>query len=483
MSVMTPARALVSKDPSVMRVLPVVLLGLDVTLLAVTGSLALWGREVLPLFEEPRGIREHLGIVAAFAIPAWIGLIAVLGGYSRDVLGRGQAEFARVLRASMINAGLLGVGCYLAKYQLSRGFFLLAFLIGPALLLIGRLTVRRILQRMRRNGHLHERVLIAGTPQQVDEMQAALSRESWLGYRVIGAAASTDRDAAETPAGVPVLGPASELVHLAEQHHPDVIVLTSGVVTSAAAFNELAWSLEHANVDLVVAPSLTDITQSRLRMRPVGGVPLIHVGRPRSTDAGRLGKRLFDIVGSAALLMALTPVFVVAALSIRLDDRGPVFFTHRRIGRDGTPFPCLKFRTMVVGAEAQAINLQTRSGKDALLFKLKDDPRITRSGRWLRRASIDELPQLFNVLRGDMSLVGPRPQVQREVALYRGGMSRRLLVRPGVTGLWQVSGRNDLTPEEAMRLDVSYVDNWSMLQDIAILFRTVRAVLSSRGAY
>ena len=480
---MTRTRTLVTTGPSVMRFLPAALFVLDVVLLTATGALALLGRESLPFVYGAGGIREHLGIVAAIAIPIWIGLIAASGGYAREVLGAGQTEFARVLRACLINAGLIGVGCYLAKYQLSRGFFLLAFAIGPILLLLGRLFARIAIQRLRRNGHLYDRVLIVGRPERIDEMQAVLRRESWLGYRVIGAADSTGASVEETPAGVPVLGAATDLVALAHEHHPDVIVLTGGVVSTSAAFNELVWALEHENVEVVIAPSVTDIAQSRLRVRPVGGVPLIHVDRPRWTDAGRFGKRLFDIVGSLALIAILTPIFAVAIVSIWLHDRGPLFFSHQRVGRNGVPFGCLKFRTMVIDAESQAITLQEQSGQAALLFKMKDDPRITRPGRWLRRLSIDELPQLYNVLRGDMSLVGPRPQVQREVDLYRGGMSRRLLVRPGVTGLWQVSGRNDLTPEEAMRLDVSYVDNWSMLQDVAILFRTVRAVLSSRGAY
>ncbi|WP_344341642.1 sugar transferase, partial [Streptomyces rhizosphaericus] len=193
--------------------------------------------------------------------------------------------------------------------------------------------------------------------------------------------------------------------------------------------------------------------------------------------------RLFDVLGSLGLILAFSPLLVFVALRIRLHDGGPLLFSHPRIGRHGEEFSCLKFRTMVPDADRLIADMQTESGASALLFKVKGDPRITRPGRWLRRFSVDEVPQLFNVLRGDMSLVGPRPQVAKEVALYDHAMSRRLHVRPGMTGLWQVSGRSDLTLEEAVRLDLYYVDNWSMLQDVSILARTARAVLGSRGAY
>jgi exopolysaccharide biosynthesis polyprenyl glycosylphosphotransferase len=233
----------------------------------------------------------------------------------------------------------------------------------------------------------------------------------------------------------------------------------------------------------VVAPSVTDVSSERVRIRPVGGLPLMHLDAPRSTDASRIGKRLFDVAGSLALIIAFSPIFLFASLRIVLHDRGPVLFRQTRIGRDGEEFTCLKYRTMVTNADELIARMQAETGESALLFKMKDDPRITKPGTWLRRYSIDELPQLFNVLRGDMSLVGPRPQVAREVALYNGPMSRRLRVRPGMTGLWQVSGRSELSIEEAIRLDLYYVDNWSMLQDISILGRTVGAVFGSRGAY
>ena len=209
----------------------------------------------------------------------------------------------------------------------------------------------------------------------------------------------------------------------------------------------------------------------------------MHIEPPTWTDASQWGKRSFDFVGSIALLVVFAPLFLIASLQVKLHDRGPVFFRQTRIGKDGHEFNCFKFRTMVQNAEAMVTDLQAQQGKSALLFKMKDDPRVTPPGRWMRRLSVDELPQLLNVFLGHMSLIGPRPQVAREVATYDGAMNRRLHVRPGMTGLWQVSGRNDLTTDEAIRLDLYYVDNWSMLQDLSILAKTLGAVLSSRGAY
>ena len=210
----------------------------------------------------------------------------------------------------------------------------------------------------------------------------------------------------------------------------------------------------------------------------------MHIEPPRWIRASRSGKRLFDIVGAVAILVLLAPTMLAIAAWVRLHDGGPVLFRQARTGRDGQEFSCLKFRTMVVDAEDRLSAVKRDAGYSGVgLFKAKDDPRITRPGAVLREFSLDELPQLFNVVRGDMSLVGPRPPLPSEVARYEEDALRRLHVRPGLTGLWQVSGRSDLSWEEAVRLDLYYVDNWSTVQDLSILFRTVRAVLSRRGAY
>jgi exopolysaccharide biosynthesis polyprenyl glycosylphosphotransferase len=260
-------------------------------------------------------------------------------------------------------------------------------------------------------------------------------------------------------------------------------VVAGGAFSTAADVRRVVWALEGSHVDLVVIPSLIDVAGPRIHFRPVAGLPLIHVEPPQAEGAGRWGKRLFDVVGASVVLLLSLPVMLAVVLAIKLDDRGPALFRQERVGRRGQVFPCLKFRSMSTNAEERLLELLEQNLSDGVMFKMRTDPRVTRVGRWIRRFSLDELPQLLNVLRGDMSLVGPRPPLPREVDLYGDDVGRRLLVRPGMTGLWQVSGRSALSWRETVRLDLYYVDNWSMVGDMLILARTLRAVLSPRGAY
>jgi exopolysaccharide biosynthesis polyprenyl glycosylphosphotransferase len=310
-----------------------------------------------------------------------------------------------------------------------------------------------------------------------------LARESWLGYDVIGALTPGPDLVSTTPGGVPIIGSATGVVSIAHEVNADVAFFAGGAVDSAGELRQIAWELEHTACQVVVAPSLTDVSRERVRVRPVGGLPLLHLEKPRTAVAAHKAKRLFDIVGSSALLLLLSPLLLFAGLRIWFHDRGPVLFKQQRVGLNGATFACWKFRSMVTNAEELLAALHVQQAYAGGLFKMHNDPRITGPGRWMRRFSIDELPQLVNVVKGDMSLVGPRPPLQNEVAQYDDAMSRRLRVRPGLTGLWQVSGRSDLTWSDAIRLDLYYVDNWSMLQDLVILSKTLGAVVRSRGAY
>ncbi|MCL8027589.1 sugar transferase [Nocardioides bruguierae] len=473
----------VSAPSRMLRYLPTSALIIDATIIVLIGALAVTGRRELPLFGEPASVEMSLVIAGPLILFGWLLAVALNGGYRKDVFGAGLDEFKRVLNGSLIAAGLTGVVSYLAKFDLSRGFFVLAFALGVPLLLMGRWSLRRALHAARVRGALRQRVLLVGTRAHVDETFSVLRREKWLGYQVVGALTPEWDLSEETPMGLPIVGNANEAAAMAMDAQADALFFAGGSVGSSSQLRRTVWELEKHHIDVVVAPSVSDISNERVRIRPVGGLPLMHIDPPTWSDASRWGKRTFDIVGSAALILAFLPLIAFASLQIWLFDRGPVLFRQTRIGKDGEEFKCFKFRTMVVNAEALVADLQKQMGQSALLFKMKDDPRITKPGSWMRRFSVDELPQLFNVILGDMSLVGPRPQVRKEVDLYDSAMSRRLHVRPGMTGLWQVSGRNDLTAEEAMRLDLYYVDNWSMIQDIAILCRTLGAVLASRGAY
>jgi exopolysaccharide biosynthesis polyprenyl glycosylphosphotransferase len=466
----------------VLASLPYVVLGADLVAIAATLTLAALGRDQLGLF-APSSLSPTLTMAAPMIAAGWLLVLAGLGCYQRQLFGAGTDEYKRVLNASFITAALVGISSYLLRSELSRGFFLLAFVIGPLLLVLGRYVVRHMVHRARIRGRALHRVLIAGSSAHVDKIARVLARESWLGYRVIGALVPDLGDRDTTSGGVPVLGAADSIKRLAREANADVVFLAGGAFDSARDLRTVAWELEHEDVQIVVAPSVTDVSGERIRMRPVGGLPLIHLEKPRSSHALRLAKRSFDVVGSLLLLVLTAPVVAVAASKVWLHDRGPVLFRQVRVGREGEHFRCLKLRTMVTDAEERLPELQRELSHTCGLFKAREDPRITPPGRWIRRFSIDELPQLVNVLRGDMSLVGPRPPLRHEVEQYDEAMHRRLRVRPGMTGLWQISGRSDLSWSEAIRLDLYYVDNWSMLQDLVILVRTVAAVLRSRGAY
>ena len=422
------------------------------------------------------------GLVCLGSLVLWVGVIAVCGGYD-DLAVSSSEGYRRVLTATVATTALTVLACYLVGYSLDRGSFVPLVLGGLALMLVTRAVLRRLLAAARRRGTMLRRVLLIGDEAHVDEFNIVLERDPSLGYQVIGAL--TNRVTHErTPEGVRILGAADEAAAMAASTNADLLLFTGGALSSSAELRRLSWSMQDSDARLAVAPSVTDIAPERIKMRPVGGVPLLHLDRPRATDAAKRGKRLFDIAGSLALLAMTAPLFLFAAFQIWRTDRGPIFFRHERIGRNGDPFGCWKFRTMSPDADERLADLLAEQGISGAIFaKLKDDPRITKPGRWLRRLSLDELPQLLNVLGGNMSLVGPRPQVAAEVAEYDEVMARRLHVKPGMTGLWQISGRSDLSVADSIRLDAYYVENWSLLRDVSILARTPIAVLTARGAY
>jgi exopolysaccharide biosynthesis polyprenyl glycosylphosphotransferase len=428
-------------------------------------------------------VRDNFWIAGPLMLLGWIAVIATLGGYRERLFGSGPEEYKILVSASLVSAGLTGVASYLTKFELSRSFYGLVYVLGAVTLVAERHLLRRTIHQARRHGSLRNEVIIAGTPTNIDEIARVLSRESWLGYRVLGALVPKPQLADETPRGTPILGTTDHCLDILHSTDADVIFVAGGALDGPDQMRELVWELEQRNVQVVVAPSVTDVSRERIRVRPIAGLPLVHIDPPRHVLASRRAKRMFDITMTMLILLVLAPTILAIATAVKLYDRGPVFFRQTRTGRDGHEFSCLKFRTMVMDAEEQLRRLKTEQGFDGVLFKMKDDPRVTKPGRLLRRLSLDELPQLLNVLRGDMSLVGPRPPLPAEVETYDRFIRRRLHVRPGMTGLWQVSGRSDLTWDESVRLDLYYVDNWSMLQDVAILGKTLGAVVRSRGAY
>lgn len=455
----------------------------DVAAIALASALAILGRDHLTIFRPSEDIAGNVLPVAGVLLLIWIMCLGLAGAYQWKRIGVGAGEFNVVLSGSLLAAGVAGVTAYLASYDLSRGFYILVFLIGIPLLFMGRLAVRQVVHRLRARGTLGTQVLLVGDERHVEQLAAVLRRSRWLGYTIDGAILSTGPGTPSTRSGIPVLGGIGDVAEIARARGSELIIFTEGSFVKGQSFNHLARQLEDHHAQLVIVPSLTDVSAARMNLRPVAGVPLVYVESPRSARPTRWGKRAFDIVGSAALLILASPLMAAIAVAIKLEDGGPILFRQTRAGLKGKPFPCLKFRSMVPDAEKLLAELRERNEASAVLFKMKKDPRITRTGRFIRRFSLDELPQLWNVLRGEMSLVGPRPALPSEVAEYQAHVHRRLDVRPGLSGLWQVSGRSDLSWDDTVRLDLYYVDNWSMLQDLSILWRTVGAVLSSRGAY
>ena len=466
-----------------MTMLPFTTAAIDLfTIVAVTLVAAI-GRNMLPFFQTVGDIPENVSASAAFIVIGWLAALVFTGSYHESYFAAGTEEYRRVFTASVGAAALVGIGCYVTRFPLSRGFYVLLFALGIPLLLLTRLAGRRVIQRLRSRGRLSRQILIAGAPQHVEALADVLQRESWLGYSIIGCLTADAPGEPETKTGIPVLGRTRDAARIVATRDVDTLLFAEGAFENGTTLRQMAWELEKfSDLEIAVAPSLTDVAAGRVEIRPVAGLPLVYIGHTRAQDSSHWAKRTFDIVGSLTLLAMCAPIWLWTALRVKLHDGGPVLFRQTRVGREGETFECLKFRTMVVDAEAQLPTLQSDDTAH-VLFKMQADPRITKVGRTLRRYSLDELPQLLNVLRGHMSLVGPRPPLPAEVQRYEALANRRLHVRPGLTGLWQISGRSELSWDDTVRLDLYYVDNWSMVQDIVILLKTLSAVVAGRGAY
>jgi exopolysaccharide biosynthesis polyprenyl glycosylphosphotransferase len=415
----------------------------------------------------------------------WLIVLWANGTYDRRYLGLGSEEFKRVVRASVTVVACVSLLAFATVTSLSRGTVAAVSLFALTFIMVCRYSARQVLhQTRRRTGHGAHRMVLVGTLPEALEVYTAVTRSPAAGLIPV-AIHITDGYAAargiETP--VPVYA-GRDVMSLVREVGADTIAVCGSASAEPGELRRLAWQLEGTGVDLVVAPQLTDIAGPRVHIRPIEGLPLLHVEEPTLSGPGWLAKNLLDRVVAFFGLLVLSPILGVIALSIRLSDPGPVFFRQPRVGHEGRTFRVWKFRTMYVDAEERKASLKELelNEADGMMFKMKQDPRIFPMGQRLRASSLDELPQLINVLRGEMSLVGPRP-LPADDGDYLGDVRRRLLVRPGITGLWQVSGRSDLSWDEAVRLDLYYVDNWSLTYDLSILWRTIWVVLRRKGAY
>lgn len=418
---------------------------------------------------------------------AWWLMLGAWNSRQSRILGSGPDEYKRVAAASLWLFGLIAIVSYVLRIDTARGYVGIALPVGLLGLLLGRWLLRQHLSVDRLKGSSMHRLLLIGGPSAVAHLDSSLKGAQHAGYEPI--AAYTPGTHPAEPIGsssLPVLGhkpDTASILQAIDQCRADAVAVSAGVQLHPQTLRHLGWELAARNVGLIMAPALTDIAGPRIHTQQVAGLPLIHVTTPTLEGGQRVAKRLFDVVVSCVLIIVTLPLMAILAAAVKLDSPGPVLFRQNRVGMGGAEFAMLKFRSMVVDAEQQLAKLADRNEGNGVLFKIRNDPRITRSGRFLRKYSLDELPQLFNIFAGSMSLVGPRPPLPQEVAGYEHDVRRRLLVKPGLTGLWQVSGRSNLSWQDSVRLDLYYVENWSLAGDLVIILRTVRAVFHSTGAY
>ena len=415
-------------------------------------------------------------------VVAWILALGLARTYEDRFLGSGPEEFTRVFDASVRLTAAAAVVGYTTGSEAAGGFVAVVLPLGMVLLLLGRYAARMVVHARRARGGCLQRVLLVGEAAHVRDLAHHLTREPRSGLVVVGACLSDAARAKRWTLPFPVLGDVSSVTDALASCDATTVAVTSGGMTSGM-LRELSYELEDRHVDLLVAPALTNVAGNRVSIRPTAGLPLLHVDEPELTGVRKAAKAVFDRTVALLALVLLLPVLAAIAVAVKLSSPGPVFFFQERVGQDGTRFRMWKFRSMVADAEALRPTILDLNTVDAVLFKARNDPRVTSVGRVLRRWSLDELPQLVNVLRGEMSLVGPRPPLPSEVAVYTSVARRRLLVKPGLTGLWQVSGRSDLSWDETVRLDLHYVENWSLGLDVAVLAKTGLAVLRRQGAY
>ncbi len=422
-----------------------------------------------------------------FAI-VWLSALAGFHSRSPRLIGTGIEEFRRVVAASFWTFGAIAIVTLLLKLDIARGYLAVALPAGTLGLVLTRSFWRGYVARRRGQGDYLTAVLAIGERDAVELLATELSRNSMDGYQVTGVAIpgyGSPRGEHITVNGrmIPVVGDETHALEAIRTCGADTVAIAGTEHFGVRGIRRLIWDLETMGVDLVVSTGVMDVALSRLVMRPIAGLPLLHIEKPQYLGAKRFEKRAFDFCFALAALVGTLPILLATAIAVKLTSRGPVFYASERIGIDGKPFAMLKFRTMVKDADKQLAKLLAQNEFDGPHFKIANDPRITPIGRILRRFSIDELPQFINVLRHEMSVVGPRPPLRREVEAYDCDVLRKLLVKPGITGLWQVSGRADLSWNEAVRLDLAYVDNWSMIGDLLIVAKTLRAVFGRAGAY
>ncbi|MGE0794790.1 MAG: sugar transferase, partial [Acidimicrobiia bacterium] len=457
------------------------LIGADLAAIALATSFAFGMRRILPESPDEQFANHHLQL-AVLLLPVWIAIFAYYRLYAARFLTTRLEEFRRLIHAVGASVVTMAVVAFALQWEVSRGWLLLTFLIGVPVIGIERELVRRAFERLRKQGRMRRSVLIVGANTEGLAICEMLLGERSHGYDVLGFLDGVRDIGSDVCRDVPVIGRIESTLDVANASGVGSVIIATTAV-DAARSNALVRKLTDAGIHVELSSSLADIAAGRLTVRPLGRFPVLYV-EPVQRHGWKVGaKRAFDLVVSNLALVALLPLLVLIAAAVKVDSRGPVLFKQERVGKDGRRFNVWKYRTMVTDAESQLESLRHLNEAEGPLFKMVNDPRVTRVGRVLRALSLDELPQLFNVQRGEMSLVGPRPALAGEMAGWSPELHERLRVKPGLTGMWQVSGRSNASFEEYVRLDLYYVDNWSLWTDLAIVAKTVPTVLFRRGAY
>ena len=422
-------------------------------------------------------------IALSFLLSAfWLIALWLAGAYDVRFIGIGSDEFRKVLNVGVGLAAAVAIFSYMVNTELSRAYLLVALPCTTLFDLIARYMMRKKLYMLRKSGLCMQSVVAVGHESAVADLITELRRDWYHGLTVVGVCLARP-SASSDVAGVPVHGGLDDVTAAVHDFGADTVAVLGCPEMDAIKLRGLAWELEKTDTDLCVAPALLDVAGPRTTIRTTAGLTLLHVDHPQLGGVRLVLKSLFDRCAAAVVLILLAPALAALGMAIWLSDHGPALFTQVRVGKDGRVFRTYKFRTMVVDAEQRRAQLFASNDTDGVLFKLRRDPRVTAIGAHLRRWSIDELPQLINVLLGDMSLVGPRPALPDEAARYADHVRRRLVVKPGLTGLWQVNGRSDLSWDESVRLDLRYVENWSLVLDLQIMGKTISALVRGAGAY
>jgi exopolysaccharide biosynthesis polyprenyl glycosylphosphotransferase len=410
--------------------------------------------------------------LAILVLFSWLFFLWFNGSRDTNILGFGADEYKRLINATLFSFTSIAFISYIFKLEISRAFILLVFPFGLITLFVSRRMLRRRLLKARSEGRYLSKVLLLHSGEN-DPVESRLSIASHAGFDVVYKVQTLEGSKLDF----------KQIVAKSIENNCDQIMVGQSAIISAAELRKLGWALEETSIDLIVAPAVTEIAGPRLKVSNVEGLPLLHLEQPVFSGVSRVTKRLLDLVLSVIGLIFISPFLLIVALMIKFYDRGSIFYTQKRIGQNNREFSVYKFRTMYEGSHEQRGKVMAETNKDPRLAKDPQDPRVTKPGLFLRRWSIDEIPQIINVLKGEMSLVGPRPPLAEEVNQYEKSEKRRLLVKPGLTGLWQVSGRSELDWEDAVRLDLYYVENWSLTLDILIIIRTAAAVWRGEGAY